>query len=162
MAPAKPALDQSVYVRERRVVARARPRRRAVGRVLSFPPMRHPAVVLIAFVLAIGAIALLVARAVEETKPPPGAALGERVYYRYCIDCHGRDGRGSWRATLFLIRPGDLTDAARMRQNSDAYLRELVKHGGSPLGKPGMPGFGMHLDDGQVDAVIAHMRTLSR
>lgn len=124
--------------------------------------MRHPGVVLIAFVLAIGAIALLVAMAVQETTPPPGAGLGERVYYRYCVDCHGRDGRGSWRAALFLIRPGDLSDAARLGRDSDAYLRELIKHGGAPLGKPGMPGFGMHLDDRQIAAVVEYVRSLSR
>ncbi|MBI3628053.1 MAG: cytochrome c [Candidatus Rokubacteria bacterium] len=124
--------------------------------------MRHPGVVLIAFVLAIGLIALLVAKAVEEARPPPGAALGERVYYRYCVDCHGRDGRGSWRAALFLIRPGDLTDAARLGQDSDAYLRELIKQGGAPLGMPGMPGFGMHLDDRQIAAVVEYVRSLSR
>ncbi len=124
--------------------------------------MRHPAIVLMGFIVAIGLIAALVAIAVEETKPPPGAPLGERIYYRYCVDCHGRGGRGSWRATLFLIRPGDLTDTARMRASSDAYLHELIKHGGSPLGKAGMPGFGFHLDDPQIDAVIAYVRTLSR
>ena len=26
----------------------------------------------------------------------------ERLFYAYCIECHGRDGRGSWRAALFL------------------------------------------------------------
>ena len=124
--------------------------------------MRHPAIVLMGFIVAIGLIARLVAVAVEETKPPPGASLGQRIYYRYCIDCHGRSGRGSWRATLFLIRPGDLTDPARMRASSDTYLHELIKHGGAPLGKPGMPGFGSHLDDSQIDAVIAYVRTLSR
>jgi len=124
--------------------------------------MSRAAVLLIGSVLAIGVVAALVARAVEETPPPPGASLGERVYYRYCADCHGPDGRGSWRATLFLIRPGDLTDSAWMRASSDAYLRDLIKHGGSPLGKPGMPGFGFHLDDRQVDAVLAHVRTLGR
>ncbi len=125
-------------------------------------PRRHPAIVLLAFILGIGLVALLVAFAVQETNPPPGAGLGERVYYRYCVDCHGPDGRGSWRATIFIIHPSDLSDAERMRTNSDAYLRDLIKNGGSPLGKPGMPGFGMHLDDRQIDAVIAYMRTLGR
>jgi len=113
-------------------------------------------------IVAIGLVAGLVAIAVESPPPPPGAGLGERVYYRYCVDCHGRDGRGSWRAVLFLIRPSDLTDAARMRANSDDYLRALIKHGGAPLGKPGMPAFESTLDDRQIDAVIAFVRGLSR
>jgi len=113
-------------------------------------------------IVAIGLVAVLVAIAVENPPPPPGAGLGERVYYRYCVDCHGQDGRGSWRALLFVIRPGDLTDAARMRADSDEYLRMLIKHGGAPLGKPGMPAFEGTLDDRQIDAVIGYVRGLSR
>jgi mono/diheme cytochrome c family protein len=124
--------------------------------------MRRPALVLIAFAAVIGLTAVLVAVAVQETPPPPGASLGERIYYRYCVDCHGRDGRGSWRATIFLIRPGDLSDQARMRVRDDRYLFELIKHGGAPLGRPGMPGFGFNLNDQQIEAVIRFTRTLSR
>ena len=113
-------------------------------------------------IVAIGLVAVLVAIAVQTPPPPSGAGLGERIYYRYCVDCHGRDGRGSWRAYLFLIRPRDLTDAARMRANSDEYLRALIKHGGAPLGKPGMPAFESTLDDRHIDAVIAFVRGLSR
>ena len=109
-------------------------------------------------IVAIGLVAGLVAIAVENPPPPPWAGLGERVYYRYCVDCHGRDGRGSWRALLFVIRPGDLTDAARMRADSDDYLRLLIKHGGAPLGRPGMPAFELTLDDRQIDAVIESPR----
>jgi mono/diheme cytochrome c family protein len=124
--------------------------------------MRRPLLVLTFCIAVIALVASLVAVAVQEAKPPPGASLGERVYYRYCADCHGRTGRGSWRATLFVIRPGDLTDAARMRSHSDRYLFDLVKLGGAPLGRPGMPGFGFNLTDEQIEAVAAYVRTLSR
>jgi mono/diheme cytochrome c family protein len=117
---------------------------------------------LVLFTAAIAAVAGLVARAVQETTPPTGASLGERVYYRYCVDCHGRDGRGSWRATIMLIRPGDLSNGDRMRQHTDSYLFDLIKHGGAPLGKPGMPGFGFNLDDRQIHAVVTYVRTLGR
>src|SRR5687767_13662131 len=112
--------------------------------------MRRALLALFGSVLVFGALALVVAYLFETPTPPPGASLGERIYFRYCSDCHGRDGRGSWRATIFLIRPGDLTDAARMAQHSDTYLRDLIRHGGAPLGKPGMPGFGFHLTEEQV------------
>jgi mono/diheme cytochrome c family protein len=124
--------------------------------------MRRPAIVCVAFVLALGLVALIVAALVETPTPPPGAPLGERAYYRYCADCHGTDGRGSWRATLFLIRPGDLTDAARMRAHDDHYLFDLIKHGGAPLGRPGMPGFGFHLTDEAIRAVVGYVRGLPR
>jgi mono/diheme cytochrome c family protein len=124
--------------------------------------VRKGALALVLFIAAIALVATLVARAVQETRPPPGASLGERVYYRYCVDCHGRDGRGSWRATVMLIRPGDLSDRGRLQRHTDQYLFDLIKHGGSPLGKPGMPGFGFNLDDGQIRAVVDYLRTLSR
>jgi mono/diheme cytochrome c family protein len=124
--------------------------------------MRRPTLVLLGATLVVGLLAVLVARAVEETRPPPGASLGERVYYRYCVDCHGRDGRGSWRARIFLMRPGDLSDRSRLAQHSDRYLFDLVKQGGSPVGRPGMPGFAFNLTDEQIEAVVAHLRTLSR
>ena len=38
----------------------------------------------------------------------------------------------------------------------------LIKHGGAPLGRPGMPAFELTLDDRQIDAVIAYVRGLSR
>ena len=122
--------------------------------------MRRPAIVLLGGIVAFGLVATIVAITVEEPAPPPGAPLGERIYYRYCAHCHGRDGRGSWRATIFLIRTGDLTDASRMQQNSDRYLFELIKLGGAPLGKPGMPGFAFQLTDQHIEAVIAYVRNL--
>ena len=124
--------------------------------------MRRPTLVLSLCIAAIGLVAALVAVAVQEEQPPAGASLGQRVYYRYCADCHGPDGRGSWRATLFLLRPGDLTDATRMQAQSDRYLFDLVKHGGAPVGRPGMPGFGFNLTDEQIQAVVAYVRTLNR
>ena len=123
--------------------------------------MRRATVVLFASIALLGAIAAGVAMVVQTPTPPPGAPLGARIYYRYCSDCHGVDGRGSWRATLLVIRPGDLTDPARLRGASDDYLFQLIKNGGAPLGKPGMPGFGFHLTDDQIKAVIAHVRGLA-
>jgi mono/diheme cytochrome c family protein len=129
--------------------------------MLCWRRMQRPAAILFGLVVLIGVVSGLVALGFETPKPPPGAPLGERIYYRYCADCHGTDGRGSWRATLFLIRPGNLADAARMRQLSDRYMFDLIKNGGAPLGRPGMPGFGFHLSDENIEAVIAYVRTLS-
>lgn len=117
----------------------------------------------IALVLAIAAIALFaggLAWLLDTPRPPRGSTRGERLYFAYCVQCHGDDGRGSWRAALFLIRPGDLTDAEQMRQESDRYLFDIIKQGGSPIGRPGMPGF-QHLPDADVEALVRYMRSLS-
>jgi mono/diheme cytochrome c family protein len=91
---------------------------------------------------------------------PRNATPVQRLYLTYCAECHGVDGRGSWRAKLFLLRPGNLT---RLRtSDSDEYLFDLVKHGGAPFGKPGMPALGYHLSDAEIRELVLYVRALSR
>ncbi len=122
--------------------------------------MRRPFIALAVAIAAIGGFALGLAWLLNDPRPPAGATRGERLYYAYCVECHGRDGRGSWRAALFLLRPGDLTDRARMSANTDRYLFDLIKQGGAALGRPGMPAFGYHVSDGDIEALVAYIRTL--
>ncbi len=90
---------------------------------------------------------------------PKTATPAQRTYLAHCASCHGADGRGSWRSTLFLMRPGDLTDRERMAAWSDEYLFNLIKHGGATIGKPGMPAFGFHTSDAQIADLVAYLRT---
>ena len=122
--------------------------------------MRRPFIALAVAIAAIGGFTLGLAWLLNDPRPPAGATPGERLYYAYCVECHGRDGRGSWRAALFLLRPGDLTDRARMSANTDRYLFDLIKQGGAALGRPGMPAFGYHVSDGDIEALVAYIRTL--
>jgi mono/diheme cytochrome c family protein len=93
---------------------------------------------------------------------PKTAAGGQRTYLTHCATCHGADGRGSWRATIFLMRPSDLSDPRLMDRVPDQYLFELIKNGGATIGKPGMPSFGYHLTDDEIRGVIGYVRTLSK
>lgn len=117
---------------------------------------------LVAALAALGLFTGGLAWLLDTPKPPAGASRSERLYYAFCAECHGTDGGGSWRATLFLIRPGDLSDAARMSRHSDAYLFNIIKHGGAPVGRPGMPAFGYHLSDAEIEALVQYVRTLAR
>jgi mono/diheme cytochrome c family protein len=92
---------------------------------------------------------------------PKTATAVQRAYLTRCATCHGANGRGSWRATIFFIRPGDLTDREAMSRLSDDYLFGLIKNGGATIGKPGMPAFGYHLTDAEIRALVAHVRMLS-
>jgi mono/diheme cytochrome c family protein len=112
--------------------------------------------------LGLGLFASGLAWVLDTPKPPPGTPRVERLYLGLCATCHGADGHGSWRATVFLIRPGDLADAARIRTHSDQYLFDIIKHGGAPLGRPGMPAFGGSLSDDDIRALVAYLRTLSQ
>jgi mono/diheme cytochrome c family protein len=122
--------------------------------------MRRAVVVLAVAIAGVGIFTGGLAWVLTDPRPPAGAARAERLYYAYCVECHGKDGRGSWRAALFLLRPGNLADPARMASHTDQNLFEIVKHGGAPLGRPGMPAFGYHMSDDDIRALVAYVRTL--
>jgi mono/diheme cytochrome c family protein len=122
--------------------------------------VRRPLIGLAAALVAIGLFTGGLAWLLNDPPPPATASRGERLYYAYCVTCHGADGRGSWRARLFLIRPGDLTGRARLDSLSDAYLFDLLEHGGAPLGRPGMPAFGLHMADEDIRVLVRYLREL--
>jgi mono/diheme cytochrome c family protein len=124
--------------------------------------MRRPVLALAVVLAAIGAFAGGLAWLLDTPKPSAGAPKAERLYLGLCATCHGADGRGSWSAALFLVRPGKLSDAAALDRRSDQYLFDLIKHGGAPIGRPGMPAFGSTLTDGEIAELVAYVRTLSR
>ncbi|PYM62594.1 MAG: hypothetical protein DME11_19295 [Candidatus Rokuibacteriota bacterium] len=141
---------------------RGRVRRTRRARVLSSGTMRRPLIVLVLAIAAIGVFAAGLAALLDTPRPPRGASRGERLFYALCVTCHGVDGRGSWRASLFLIRPGNLADAARLDQRSDQYLVDIIKNGGAPIGRPGMPAFGAALSEEEIRELVAYVRGLSR
>jgi len=118
----------------------------------------------VGFAVAIAAIGLFaggLAWLLDTPAPPPGASRGQRIYYALCVSCHGVTGRGSWRTTLFLVRPGDLSDPVRLHAVSEQYRLDLIKNGGAPIGRPGMPAFGTALTDEQIREVVQYVRSLS-
>jgi mono/diheme cytochrome c family protein len=122
--------------------------------------MRRGVAMLVLAIAGVGLFTGGLAWLLNDPRPPAGASRAERLYYAYCAECHGRDGRGSWRAALFLLRPGNLADPARMSTHTDQYLFDIVKHGGAPVGRPGMPAFGYHMPDDDIQALITYLRTL--
>ncbi len=123
--------------------------------------MRRPLLALFAVLLAIGAFTGGLAWLLDTPKPPDGAPRAERLYLGLCATCHGPDGNGSWRAALFLVRPGRLSDAATIDGRSDQYLFDLIRYGGAPIGRPGMPAFGATLGDDDIREMVGYVRGLS-
>jgi mono/diheme cytochrome c family protein len=124
--------------------------------------MRRPIVVLVIVLAVVGLFAGGLAWLLDTPPAPAGASRAARLYYGFCVPCHGVDGHGSWRAFLFLLRPGDLSDRVRMRQHSDEYLFDIIKYGGANFGRPGMPAFGYQLSDEEVEELVAYVRTRAR
>ena len=122
--------------------------------------MRRPVLVFAVAIAAIGLFTGGLAWLLDTPRPPPQASRGERIYYALCVSCHGVTGRGSWRAALFLLRPGDLTDPVRQQASSDEYLVELIKNGGASVGRPGMPAFGLALSDEEIRDVVHYIRSV--
>jgi mono/diheme cytochrome c family protein len=108
----------------------------------------------------IGAVTGGLAWLLDTPRVRPGAPREERIYQGLCAPCHGVDGRGSWRATLFLLRPGNLA-GPDVQRDSDQYLFDIIKNGGAPIGRPGMPAFGAELREDDIRAVVAYIRGLS-
>ena len=123
--------------------------------------MRRPLLALFVVLLAIGAFTGGLAWLLDTPRPPAGASRAERQFLGLCATCHGPDGKGSWRAALFLVRPGKLSDAATIDGRSDQYLFDLIKHGGAPIGRPGMPAFGATLGDDDIREIVRYVRGLS-
>jgi mono/diheme cytochrome c family protein len=122
--------------------------------------MGRPALALIVILLGLGLFVGGLAWVLDTPTPPPGTPRAARLYLGLCATCHAENGRGSWRATLFLIRPGNLADPARMAGHTDQYLADIIKNGGAPIGRPGMPAFGGALSDDDIRALVAYLRTL--
>ncbi|MFC5550410.1 c-type cytochrome [Massilia aerilata] len=89
--------------------------------------------------------------------------LGERIYDRHCVDCHGKDGRGALGADGAPAYPplaGNRTLATREPVNA---IRIVLNGGFAPStkGNPrpyGMPPFSQVLDDAEVAAVVSYVR----
>src|SRR2546423_14764160 len=100
--------------------------------------MRRGVLMVLAAVAAIGVFAGGLGWLLTDARPPAGAPRAQRLYYAHCAECHGVHGRGSWRASLFLLRPSDLTDPRGAAQ-SDRYLFDIIKHGGAAIRPPRLP-----------------------
>lgn len=102
----------------------------------------------------------LTAAAPEGGPRPPDPAAGRKLYIaKGCVACHQADGRGGIR--LGANPTPDWRDPVRMADTtySDAYLRDCITNG-KP--KSGMVPWKKQLEPGQIEDLIAYIRTFSR
>ena len=90
--------------------------------------------------------------AADPKSPSPAKADGAALFVaQKCATCHGPDGKGKVKGTP------NFADAAWQKKESDADLTEDIKKGKPPK----MPAFGSKLNDGEIKALVAYLRTFS-
>lgn len=104
------------------------------------------------------------AASVERTADAAQLARGQAVYERHCRACHGIEGQGlpgDWR-----IRDADghfppppLDDSAHAWHHPTAALLQMIREG-SPAGQGKMPAWQGRLTEGQMQDVVAYIKSL--
>jgi mono/diheme cytochrome c family protein len=99
------------------------------------------------------------------TPPDPPEALldGQGLYRAHCAVCHGPTGKGDGPGGR-VIRQAmrDFSSAAAMQSVDDRTLAAIIAKGSSQFGRSNaMPAWGMKLSGAQIQALVAHIRSLS-
>ena len=71
-------------------------------------------------------------------------AEGRRIFVRHCVECHGFDARGEAGPDLHNLRAGN------------RLIRQIITSGI----KEEMPAYSKALDEAEVQALIAYLKTL--
>jgi mono/diheme cytochrome c family protein len=96
------------------------------------------------------------------TVAPPPSGETTSSYMKRCSSCHGISGNGDgWNAVYLRSTPTPHANADSMRVRTDDRLYDGIHAGGRILGGSGdMPAFGGSLEDAEVRALVAYLRTL--
>ena len=108
------------------------------------------------YVLALAVIVSLAGFA-RESFGDNAAPAPAQTYRRYCISCHGSDGKGKTSKGRFS-HARDLTDAQWQDDVSDERIFNSIMNGRNVRGN--MPAFSDKLNDRDVDSLVAFVRGL--
>lgn len=92
-----------------------------------------------------------------------GNQSGKGNFDRWCVPCHGGQGKGDGLLAETLgegMEPTDLSDAEMMSAHSDDFLFTVIKTGGHNVGlNEAMMSFGENLSDEETKNIIAYIRS---
>jgi mono/diheme cytochrome c family protein len=104
----------------------------------------------------LAALAVLVIACSKSDAAPAPTLDGHALFVTTCSRCHGAEGTGGLPLWEGGPSPRNFHDHAFHAQRTDGQLAETIKHGKGA----GMPPFGGILNDAQVTALVAHVRSL--
>ncbi len=87
---------------------------------------------------------------------------GKELYEYYCALCHGKTGKGNgFNSFSMSVPPANHTDATVMATLSDTQIYQVIKEGGTSLGRsPMMPPWGRVINDSEISSLVTFIRTL--
>ena len=85
------------------------------------------------------------------------ARTAPQLYRKYCVSCHGSDGRAKTSKGKFS-HARDLTDAQWQEEASDARIFNSIMNGRNVRGN--MPAFSNKIDEKEADSLVNFVRRL--
>ena len=92
----------------------------------------------------------------ESSSVSHSAASGAELYARFCVTCHGRDGRARvsrGRST----RARNLADREWQDRVTDERIYNVITNG-----KGRMPGFAKKISEAEIDQLVQYVRSLKK
>ena len=90
-----------------------------------------------------------------------GAQDAKALWVANCAPCHGSMGNADTKMGR-ILGAMDLTDAKKQNTFSDAQAADTIKNGVKKNGQMAMTAFGSKLNDGEIKALVAYVRTLRK
>ena len=130
---------------------------------MRFPGRGYVLVALAGVAVSVTLLGRQVLRREEQPVSPATAPPGPVLYERHCAICHGPGGKGDGPGARVIRQPmPDFTDATAMGRVNDRFLFEIIKKGSSQFGRSNaMPSWGMQLSEDEIQALVAHIRSMA-
>lgn len=86
---------------------------------------------------------------------------GKQIYTKYCLVCHGEQGKGDgFNAYNLTPKPRNFSDTTLMQKSSDERLAMVIRDGGRNSNLSlAMPSWGGRLNDKEFEYVVSYLRT---